>query len=57
MESLRRLHPGAGWSSPLQPPATSTLQALKRLTSDYNKTIARGLNAAAGSELDQQQQQ
>ena len=50
-------HPGAGWSSPLQPPATSTLQALKRLASDYNKTIARGLDAAAGSELDQQQQQ
>ncbi|KAK4446219.1 hypothetical protein QBC34DRAFT_428287 [Podospora aff. communis PSN243] len=50
-------HPGASWSSPLQPPATSTLQALKRLASDYNKTIARSLNATAGSELDQQQQQ
>ncbi|KAH6641102.1 P-loop containing nucleoside triphosphate hydrolase protein [Chaetomium tenue] len=53
-------HPGAGWSSPLRPPATSTLQALKRLTSHYNKTLARGLGAAAAgseSESDQQQQQ
>ncbi len=27
-------HPGSGWSSPFQPPATSTLQTLKRLASD-----------------------
>lgn len=51
-------HLGAGWSSPLRPPATSTLQVLKRLTSNYNKTLARGLDTvAAGSESDQQQQQ
>ncbi|KAK4243371.1 P-loop containing nucleoside triphosphate hydrolase protein, partial [Corynascus novoguineensis] len=51
-------HPGAGWSSPLRPPPTSTLQALKRLTSHYNKTLTRGLDAAAaGSEPDQQQHQ
>ncbi|KAK4139117.1 P-loop containing nucleoside triphosphate hydrolase protein [Dichotomopilus funicola] len=51
-------HPGAGWSTPLQPPATSTLQALKHLTARYNQTLARGLNAAAisGSESEQQQQ-